>query len=195
MTKNTPALNSNDKKDYIQEHLFNELRWLLCAATEWSIQDKLNLSDVGYDVQVYSMDSAFLHARTLFEFFLKCTSSNYYGADQFLSGPLTSNLYTNDWCVPLHSFLMHAQDRSNPRQLNTASGLKDLNQMPVEFAYEILRLWEEFEKQLSNQGHCDLYALAYKKRQEAINCARCVPNSHQALRHARGKNVTLNHIF
>jgi hypothetical protein len=68
MGKNTPRLNDERKKDYIEQHLFNELRWLLAAATEWSIQNQLNLGMVGYDVQVYAMDSAFLHARALFEF-------------------------------------------------------------------------------------------------------------------------------
>lgn len=68
MGKNTPGLDHKGKEEYIELHLFNELRWLLGAATEWSIQDQLKLEKVGYNVQVYAMDSAVLHARALFEF-------------------------------------------------------------------------------------------------------------------------------
>ena len=47
MGKNTPRLDYKGKQEYIQLHLFNELRWLLGAATEWSIQDQLRLEIVG----------------------------------------------------------------------------------------------------------------------------------------------------
>ena len=114
MGTNTPHLDHEAKKEYLERHLFNELRWLLCAATEWSIQNKLDLGIEGYDVQVYALDSACLHARTLVEFFVQSTTNNYYGANEFLGRPLVSSCYTNNWIGPLHSFLMHAQDRSHP---------------------------------------------------------------------------------
>ncbi|MGB6623329.1 MAG: hypothetical protein WBE43_00955, partial [Candidatus Acidiferrales bacterium] len=154
MGKNTPHLIQADKKDYLEKHLFVELQWVLYAATEWSIQNRLQLQKDGYMVQNYAMDSAFLHARTLFEFFVKQTNDNHYGVEEFLPAKLTSKSY-DDWEGPLHSFLMHAQDRSKPGPLTTSSGQqKNLIQMPVEFANEILRLWQELEKQLgasSNQ--------------------------------------------
>ena len=92
------------------------------------------------------MDSACLHARTLFEFFTRPTGNNYYGLDALGMNPLRSALYTNDWAGPLHSFLMHAQDRSKPRQLKSfdpSEPSKDLNRMPVDFAEEVVRLWRE----------------------------------------------------
>jgi len=201
MGKNTPPLNGLSKEEYITAHLFNELHWLLHAATEWSIQDLVRLNIVGYNVQNYAMDSAFLHARSLFEFFLGRTTDNYYGCDQFLSTALVSPDYTNSadgWKGPLHSYLMHAQDRSRPRQLQSPDGPKDLNQMPVYFANEILRLWKQFEAELDKSGKAEdkkLEKLARDKRKEAIHNAVCVVNSKVAQRHAKESLQTLKPIF
>jgi hypothetical protein len=189
MRKKLPPLDHKGKTKYIELHLFNELRWLLGAATEWSIQDRLKLRIVGYDMQVYALDSSVLHARTLFEFFVVKTTGNHYGCDQFLAtgSVLNSDSYSNDWEGPVHSFLMHAQDRSQPQRLKTPDGPKDLNEMPVYFAREILRLWEEFERKLGKSNDPrdqKLQELACEKRKEAIEKAQCVVNSLLARRHA-----------
>ena len=197
MGTHTPHLDQAAKIDYVTEHLFVELQWLLYSATEWSIQDKLQLQKDGYQVQVYAVDSAFLHARTLFEFFVKQTTNYHYGVNEFLSCTLPSEKYEN-WEGPLHSFAMHAQDRSKPAPLISSSGLKDLNQMPVEFAREILRLWEEFENQLSASSCEDdrkLGDLARSKRKEAIENAKCVVNSPVARQHAAEKAQILTPVF
>jgi len=87
-----------DPDGYLRDHLANELHWLLRAANEWTVQHDLNLGIDGYHVQVYAMDSAFLHARTLFEFFTQPTGRNYYGVDQFgITPPLDSPLYQSGW--------------------------------------------------------------------------------------------------
>ena len=53
-------------RDYLDNDLKNEIRYLLAAATEWHAQDKMNLEIPGYEVQVYAMDSTFLtHALSL----------------------------------------------------------------------------------------------------------------------------------
>lgn len=200
MVNNTPHLNHKDKEEYIKLHLFNELRWLLSAATEWSIQDQLKLEKVGYNVQVYAMDSAFVHARTLFEFFVGAKTGNHYGVAEFLGSgtTLTSASYSNNWAGPLHAFFMHAQDRSSPAPLQTSGATKDLNQMPVEFAREILRLWEEFEGRLGKSGDPGdqkLGKLARDKRQEAIENAQCVVKSTIAHQHAVEKQRSLNPVF
>jgi hypothetical protein len=200
MGTNTPALDYGEKENYLKTHLFNELRWLLCAATEWSIQDQLNLRQVGYDIQVYAMDSAVLHARVLFEFFVQATTNNHYGSNEFLGhgAVLTSSNYDN-WRGPLHSFLMHAQDRSNPVPLISSSGVsKHLNQMPVDFAQEILKLWKEFERMLdaSSVGRGqELKAIAREKREEAIEAAQCAVNSTVAQKHAEEKGLLLKSVF
>jgi len=202
MGRNTSPLDNAGKEEYINAHLFNELHWLLHAATEWRIQADLQLNIAGYNVQNYAMDSAFLHARTLFEFFLNETTGNYYGCSEFLgagvklrSGP---HGYTDDWSGPLHSFLMHAQDRSKPRQLQSPDGPKDINQMPVDFANEVLRLWKEFEDKLCSSSDPEsqkLGAFARGKREKAIKNAECVVNSKVAQKHATERHQTLKPIF
>lgn len=164
-------------------------------------QEQLNHGIVGHDVWVYAMDSAFLHARALFEFFLIRTTDNHYGCNEFLGGAvvLKSDLYTSEWGDALHRFLMHAQDRSTPAPLKTsAGGEKTLNRMVVEFAREVLRLWEEFEEKLSASNDPEnqkLGKLAREKREEAIRKAECVVNSPVAQLLARERNQSLAPIF
>jgi hypothetical protein len=198
MGSNTPPLNHEQKEEYIRLHLFNELRWMLGAATEWSIQEQLKLEKVGYDVQVYAMDSAFLHARTLFEFFVQPTNRNHYGANDYLGTVLMSDSYTNDWSDPLHNSLVHAQDRSKPVPLESSGVKKDLNKMPVDSAHEILKLWKEFEGMLAKSSVPqiqELARLAREKRKEAIDGAECVVNSTVALDHAEEKGMRLKPVF
>ncbi|PYV72725.1 MAG: hypothetical protein DMG96_25155 [Acidobacteria bacterium] len=203
MRRNTlPPLDTQaKKKEYIEKHLFDALRYLLAAATEWSIQKQLKLEIPGYEVQVYAMDSTLLRARTLFEFFTNETTNNYYGCTEFIPAPLQSPSYSeleHGWKVPLHSHLMHAQDRSITRKLNTASGQKDLNEMPVYFAKEILKLWKDFENELVAGGDPQLKALgelARGKRKEAIDAAKGVVNSAVARQHAEMKDEQLQPVF
>lgn len=189
-------LNFTEKENYIDCHLFNELRWLLNSATEWSIQVQLNLQICGYDIQVYAMDSAVLHARALFEFFVQAANGNHYGADQFLGAPLKSAIYSKEWKDTLNRFLMHANDRSRPTPLKNAAGAqKYLNEMPVEFAKESLRLWVEFEAGLEAKGDRNLCELAREKRKAAIESADCVVNCAVAQHHAQIKHEKLKPIF
>jgi hypothetical protein len=196
-----PRLGTQVKKtEYLEQHLFNELRWLLSAAREWRVQYDLELGLGGYHVQVYAMDSACLHARALFEFFTKPTGANCYGCDQFLGtgARLVSTMYTKGWDEPLHAFLMHAQDRSSPVKLKTVAGGKEaLNRMPVEFAREILRLWEKFEGKLGSQGAdgVKLQGAARERRIQAIDAARCVADSVVAKHHAATKQLVLKPVF
>jgi len=179
--------------------LFNELRWLLGAATEWSIQDQLKLGLEGYDVQVYALDSVALHARSLFEFFATKATGNHYGVTQFLgvTTPLQS-CYEAEWADPLHKFLMHAQDRSQSVLLNSPDGKKELNEMPVYFAREVLRLWEEFENELGKSGKqqdLELQDLARQKRRKAIENAQYVVDSDITRLFASVKRLHLKPVF
>jgi hypothetical protein len=66
-------MNEAELKRYIKDHLYNDLRWLLCAATEWKAQSELGdthkVKQPCFHLQVYTMDCAFLHLRCLYEFF------------------------------------------------------------------------------------------------------------------------------
>jgi hypothetical protein len=196
MGKNTPALDSQDeKKKYIEKHLFDELRYMLAAATEWSIQHQLNLEIPGYEVQVYAMDSAFLRARVLFEFFVGKKESNHYCSHRQFGIELHSKYYTNDWSandwsVPLHRNLMHAQDRSRPGKLNSPDGPKHLNEMPVYFAKEVLKLDASADREKRELGQ-----ITRDRRMEAIRAAECVINSEVAQYHAKSRGQTLRPVF
>lgn len=153
MGRHTPAMSATELANYLERHLGKELHWLLRAASEWHAQKHMQLKVNGYQVQTYAMDSTFLHARTLFEFFTEPTRNNYYGCDVFKVTANKRTPYQREWKPILHAFMMHAQDRSAPQKLSSYDGTqtKDLQDMPVDFAREIVRLWAEFTKALS--GH------------------------------------------
>ncbi|HEU0047643.1 MAG TPA: hypothetical protein VFQ43_08575, partial [Nitrososphaera sp.] len=78
------------------------------------------------------------------------------------------------------------------------SGQKDLNEMPVYFAKEILKLWKDFENELVAGGDPQLKALgelARGKRKEAIDAAKGVVNSAVARQHAEMKDEQLQPVF
>jgi hypothetical protein len=113
-------MSTTDPRVYLDDHLYNELRYLLCAATEWLVQETIPDPPLGGDyVQIYAMDSAALHARALFEFFTTKTQLNHVGVDlyqlQRIPSPKYGNRKSNPalgcWSSPLHSHLMHLQDR------------------------------------------------------------------------------------
>jgi hypothetical protein len=75
-------MNRYQLEHYLRAHLRTEIRYLLSAATEWHAQKILELKEPGYEVQVYAMDSAFVHARSLFEFFTEKTTDFHYSCDE-----------------------------------------------------------------------------------------------------------------
>jgi hypothetical protein len=57
------------------------------------VQRSANLGIPGYNVQVYAMDSAALHARSLFEFFAKPSNRDHVGVDLYRLQPISSPKY------------------------------------------------------------------------------------------------------
>ncbi len=103
-------MSSDQLKTYLERDLANELDWLLRAATEWHAQSHMALDIHGYTVQVYAMDSAFLHARTLFEFFTRKTQDYFYGHDEYgVTTKIKSSLYEKHWSRPLHARTIDAR--------------------------------------------------------------------------------------
>lgn len=148
---------NEDRIGYLKNHIGNDLKWLFRAATEWYLQEQLQLPIEGYHPLVYSMDSTFLHARALFEFLTEDNTKKedrfYYSVIDFgLIEPITSDLYKKSWRGPVHSHAgIHMQDRNKNKQLETRTGsYKDLNKMPLDFALEICRLWERFIEKLED---------------------------------------------
>jgi hypothetical protein len=161
--KYTAQMKNEQLKDYLDNHLKNELEWVLRAAAMWHVQRVGRLLKPGFQVHVFAMDSCFLHARALFEFFTMETTSNHYGCDQYLGKgtKIGSPRYESGWRVALHSLLMHAQNRSKPQKLTSFDGRtqKALKDMPVDFGKEIVRLWREFEESLGSHKTPEIKAL------------------------------------
>ena len=70
--------------------------------------------------------------------------------------------------------------------------------MPVDFASEILRLWEEFEKKLgasSDAEDQELHLIARNQRKQAIEMASSVARSSVAKQHAKFMPEILEPVF
>lgn len=133
-------MSKSNASDYLEIHLYNDLRWLLCAAAEWQLQKTINRGIDGLYIQIYAMDSAALHARALLEFFTGHGSNR--GRMNALYGiqSIASQRFPGDWVRPLNTHIMHVQDRTVGQRLTAVDGVSklDLNDMPVEFGQEVV---------------------------------------------------------
>jgi len=120
----------------------------------------------GYTVQVYAMDSAFLHARTLFEFFTRKTQDYFYGHDEYgVTTKIKSSLYEKHWSSSLHARLMHTQDRSTSpdvKSFDPAESKKHIKNMPVDLAMEVVRMWRKFACALQTLADEDMQRLGHR---------------------------------
>lgn len=137
-----------------------ELSWANRAAEEWRRQRDLNLCHPGYEVQVFAMDSTFVHCRALFEFFTDTSrSGNYHHVDELIGHQLTSAVW-DKWSDDLHKAVAHVQDRSpRPRSARGAA----LHEMPHRLAKEVTRLWRVMIR--------DLHGAEKVRARELLNCA------------------------
>lgn len=98
------------------------------------------MDQVPAHLDVFTMDSALLQARKFFEFFTHEPSpkDNYLTVRDFgLTATLKSPLYPEPWRTPINRWLMHLQRYR-------LTGGTNLNRQVVNFANDILRLWDEF---------------------------------------------------
>jgi len=165
----------------IEKDLFNELRWLLCAASEWDAYDKLigkppqipKIAEPCFHLKVYTMDSTFLHARSLYEFFTATEesitrnegrgSTRLTWRDYSLTARQTSGKY-NQFMEPLHERVMHLEkDRS---------GYDEIKNEVVNFAIDILRLWNGFSEKPGLETYASLLRhFRDEAIKEAVNVA------------------------
>jgi hypothetical protein len=146
-------------REAIEKDLYNELRWLLSASTQWYAHDQLIgeppqvplIKEPCHDLKVYTMDSAFLHARSLYEFFTatKTRPDRLTWRDYSQTSPQTSAKY-EQFRTPLHGRLMHLnKDRSE------YDGIKS---EVVEIAKDVLILWDAFSAALAADPNLRPYA-------------------------------------
>lgn len=172
----------------IENDLFNELKYLLCAATEWDAQQKLvaeptqvqTISEPCCHLKVYTMDSAFTHVRSLYEFFtmekadvLRHKRGNHNRLTWFDYSPnpsvrQTSNKYDQS-IGDLHGRVMHlSQNRS---------GYDEIKNEVVNFATDILDVWDRFSKSPELKDYASLLDTF---RERAIEEAEAVANQYAA---------------
>jgi hypothetical protein len=170
----------------IEEDLFNELRWLLCAATEWDAHNRLIgeppqkpiVAEPCCHLKVYAMDSAFAHARSLYEFFTTPEKTVLRNEERRFN-----RLTWRDYSVnavqesgpydglrgPLHGRVMHVcKDRS---------GYEQIKKEVVTLAADILGLWERFSQLPDLREYASLLD---KCRIQAIEEAESVANQYKA---------------
>ena len=166
-------MNPDQLRENIEKDLFNELRWLLCAATEWDAYKKLvetgKIDEPCHHLQVYTMDSVFLHARSLYEFF---TATNIrqqritwrdYGRD---TGQ-TSEIY-NGLMEPLHGRVMHLdKGRANH---------KEVKGEVLTIAKDILQLWLNFSRKPEVAAYTPMLD---EHRRRALHEARDVADQYK----------------
>src|SRR5262249_14950370 len=131
------ALKSHEKSPFIRNELCHELRCLLGAVTVWEAFSK---AQAGFDV-VVAMDSAFVHARCLFNFFTLEKGGNDVSVTEFgPASPYSSAVY-DSWREPLNRHVLHiAKGRTTPTNV-VSSG--HLNQQVGAFGHEVLGLWDK----------------------------------------------------
>ena len=159
-------------RELIDNDLYNELRWLLCAATEWDADRKLQEQPCfrhPFHLSVYTMDSALLHARSLYEFFTATEPirpERRTWRDYSRDARQESDKY-NEFIKPLHGRVMHLnRDRD---------GYDPVKDEVVNFASDILRLWDDFSKK---PGLGPYAGLLQKYRKQAIDEAADVAKQY-----------------
>ncbi|ORB69257.1 hypothetical protein BST45_10020 [Mycobacterium shinjukuense] len=178
------------------------MTYLLQAAQEWQVQCLLGVGLGGYQPQVYAMDSVFLRARSLFEFFLgrsktHCHAGCLFGLKQPLSYPAYNDRTSSSptWECVLHIGSLHIKAREDaPRLIGLDGTPKDLNEMPVDFAKGILKVWSDFEAALKAVDGLQ-HNMAVKCREQAIADSHAVVDSVQQRADKYAESYTPNHIL
>lgn len=163
-----------DPEKFIDLHLYNELRWLLVAAVTWkSCRESTHPPPVP-NLIVMAMDSALVHSRSLYEFFIGGSKKNACAMHRdFLGHALRSDLY-QVYEKSINKALMHPD--ASRQVLEPAPATDDaLNAQVERFAADIIRLFREFAEELPDSKLKESAALALlKSRNEAARQAEAL---------------------
>jgi hypothetical protein len=143
-----------DAKRLISDDLYNELRWMLVAASEWSVCENGSLSpNTPSHLQVLALDSACVHIRSLYEFFMddpgkhRRTDTAHASRDFGVSLPPTT-LY-NDYIDGINKRVFHLDNfRPVPSSRSGSAVNTDVNRKIILLAHDVLNLWDGFAAQL-----------------------------------------------
>ena len=177
-------LGEEDAKRLINEDLYNELRWMLVAASEWQVCfGKLSRISVSFPshLQVLAMDSACVHIRSLYEFFIyvpskSSRSDTAYANRDFGISVQPTQLY-NEYIESLNKRIFHLDNyRPAPTARGGGAVKTDLNQKITDIAQDVLNVWDIFAKQLP-QFETELSSARQKSISDAERAAISVGGS------------------
>lgn len=172
----------DERRRLVSEDLYNELRWMLVAASEWQVcrgRPARDLARFPSHIQVVTMDSALLHARALYEFFIDSGQSraDTAAAARDFGFQCSETVLYNEYIKSLNKRLFHI-DRSRPAPSgrHDAAVKTDLNTRIVDIASDVLRLWDAFT--LASADLCNELSTA---RENAVADAAAAAKSMGAL--------------
>lgn len=132
------SLTEQQKRKFISEDLYYELRCLLGATVLWKA---FKAQRKGFDV-VVAMDSAFVHTRCLYKFFTQSQSSHDISIVEFGTAAYPSTLFST-WEEALNRHVLHiSKGRVAPTNRDSTT---HLNEHVEDFANDIYQLWIKFE--------------------------------------------------
>lgn len=142
----------------IKDDLYNELRWMLVAASEWNTCEDARkngtpLQSLPNHLQVLTMDSACVHIRSLYEFFIDAPGKNPRNdtahAKRDFGISLAPTTLHDSYIESLNKRIFHLDIfRPAPTGRGGVPVNTDLNEKITELSKDILDLWDEFTNQL-----------------------------------------------
>jgi hypothetical protein len=158
-------MTEQQKRTFITEDLYYELRCLLGATTLWKA---FKAQDRGFDV-VIAMDAAFVHTRCLYKFFTQQQSSHDISITEFGAVAYSSMLF-RAWEEALNRHVLHiSKGRLNPTNTDSTT---HLNEHVESFAKDIYKLWLKFENDpLASTFATELLDARTRAAQDADNDA------------------------
>ena len=147
---------AKEQQRLIEQDLYNELRWMLVAATEWHICDQTvtntgPLPNLPNHFQVLAMDSACVHIRSLYDFLIvnKTERADTAYASRDFNVTLAPTPLYKDYIDSINKRLMHIDtNRPAPRRQNGKQVKTDLNRKVLDLAQDVLSLWDDFLREV-----------------------------------------------
>jgi hypothetical protein len=134
-------------RGYIDTHLAYELKYLLVAATTWAaVHHEVDRRPWPDHLVVLAMESAFVHTRVLYEFI----GGEEGWGNRSPHSPLRSDLW-QEYQGPMHQKVLHPAP-TRPYQ-PTGTTADDLKERVVDFALDVLDLWERVAQQQVMRHH------------------------------------------
>lgn len=138
-----------DLSDYLAVHLHYELKYLLVDATTWAaVRSPGDRGRHAPHLVVMSMESAFVHTRVLYEFLTHDEG----WAKRTPHERRQSDLW-DEYKVAMHTKVLHPGANRPYEPTNTSAD--ELQHRVVDFAHDILALWDDVAAEKAMAAHRD----------------------------------------